>query len=823
MECMNYTRAFQSCCIDIILDKNTSKIKKNELNGFKTDQKENIRQLTKNDFNRDWIFFKAKGESFQVNLPHDAMLTEKRNARCRNGVQSGYFPGGKYTYEKHFTIDASDIGKFITLQFEGVYRNATVLVNGQEAAFHSYGYTAFTVNISTFVIAGENVVTVVTDNSLVPNCRWYSGSGIYRPVSLSIQDKVHITDVSIKTLSCAPAIIEVSAFVSEQVPLSVEIRDGEELVAQGSIGRFEILNAKLWSAETPHLYTCTVSCRNDNQVVRFGIRKLEWSAKTGLLINGQETWLRGGCIHHDNGVLGACGFSDAEYRRIRILKEQGFNALRMAHHPASRAFLDACDELGMYVMDEVFDGWYIPKEYHDYSRQFFDGYKGDLAAMVKKDMNHPSVISYSLGNEVTETVESKGIALCAEMRDIIKSLDDTRPVTCGVNVLLDVFASLGFGVYRDKDRYLLVPLPENGSYKEKKAGSAFFNAMASKLGRLMFFMSKGRLAEKIVSNFAPSVDIVGLNYASSRYDTDTRKYKERVMVGTETMVADLPYNWKRVKKYKALVGDFVWSAWDYLGEACIGDWTYHSYKGLPLLAGQGMIDITGKPLASMAFMQTVWGLRKKPFIAVSPLNHAGERPSTGAWQFTNAIESWNWQGYEGKKTIVEVYADARSIRLELNGKSIGTKKVKNYRVRHKCRYQSGTMTAIALDEKKHEIGRSTLQTGCAETKLTVKTDKTMLRPNGQDLCFIEIEFTDKNGQLKPSIEQRVEVEISGAAKLAGFGSALCKTDEVFDKTYHDCYRGRSLAVLRAGYETGLAHVTVKSANVDPERLTIEVK
>ena len=775
------------------------------------------------DFNQDWTVKKPDKGSVYVTLPHDAMRSEKRYASCRNGVQSAYFPGGKYTYEKHFVIDRNDIGKFITLLFEGVYRNTTVLINGKEAAFHSYGYTEFTVDISNFVRAGENVVTVMVDNSLVPNCRWYSGSGIYRPVFLSIQDKVHITDVTIKTHSYAPAIIEVSAFTSAQVPLTVEIHDGQQLVAQGGIGRFEISNAKLWSAETPHLYFCTVSCGNDRQTIRFGIRKLDWSAKTGLLVNGQEILLRGGCIHHDNGVLGACGFSDAEYRRVKILKEKGFNALRMAHNPASRALLDACDELGMYVMDEIYDGWYIPKDYHDYSRQFFDGYKSDLASMVKKDMNHPSVILYSVGNEVSETVEKKGIALGAEMRDYIKFLDDTRPVTCGVNVLLDVYASLGIGVYRDKGKYKPALLPEDGVYKEKKTGSAFFNAMTQKLGGLMFFMSKGNLAEKIVCRFAPSVDIVGLNYASSRYDTDLQKYKERMMVGTETMVADLPYNWERVKKHKALIGDFVWAAWDYLGEACIGDWTYHSYNGLPLLAGQGMIDITGKPLASMAFMQTVWGIRKEPFIAVSPLNHAGERPSTGAWQFTNAIDSWNWQGYKGKKTVVEVYADAKSVRLELNGKSIGTKKIKNYRVTFKAHYQPGKLTAIALDENSNEIGCSTLQTGGAETRLTVNPDKTSLRPHGQDLCFIEIEFTDANGQLKPSIEQRVDVEISGAATLAGFGSALCKTDEVFDKNYHNSYRGRCLAVLRAGYETGLVQVIVKSAGFDPVNLTIEVK
>lgn len=768
------------------------------------------------DFNQDWTVKKSDEGSVHVTLPHDAMRSEKRYASCRNGVQSGFFPGGKYTYEKHFTIDRNDIGKFITLLFEGVYRNATVLVNGKEAAYHSYGYTEFNVDISSFVRAGENVVTVMVDNSLVPNCRWYSGSGIYRPVFLSIQDKVHITDITIKTHSYAPAIIEVSAFASEQVPLIVEIHDGQQLVAQGAIGRFEIPNAKLWSAETPHLYLCTVSCGTDSQTIRFGIRKLDWSAQTGLLVNGQETLLRGGCIHHDNGVLGACGFSDAEYRRVKILKEQGFNALRMAHNPASRVLLDACDELGIYVMDEAFDGWYIPKDYHDYSRQFFDGYKSDLTSMVKKDMNHPSVILYSVGNEVSETVEKKGVALGAEMRDYIKSLDDTRPVTCGVNVLLDVYASLGIGVYRDKDKYMPEPLPENGSYKEKKSGSAFFNALASKLGRLMFFMSKGWLAEKIVSNFAPSVDIVGLNYASSRYDTDLRKYPDRLMLGAETMVADLPYNWERVKRHKALIGDFVWAAWDYLGEACIGDWTYHGYKGLPLLAGQGMIDITGKPLASMAFMQTVWGFRKEPFIATSPLNHAGERPSTGAWQFTNAIDSWTWHGYEGKTATVEVYANACAVRLELSGKPVGTKKLKEYRTKFKVKYVSGTLTAVALDESGKEISRSSLTTAGKKMVLTAKDE-----PISGKLHFIPIEFTDEKGNLLPYVEQRVTVKVEGA-ELLGLGSALCKTDERYDGDTFTSYRGRLLAVVQAT-ETGKAKIMISSDHVPPVTLDLEAR
>ena len=747
------------------------------------------------DFNKDWTLIRENGESEKISLPHDAMLTEKRSAACRNGVQSGYFPGGKYRFEKKFDIDCAD-AKY-ELLFEGVYRNATVLVNGEKAAFHAYGYTEFTVDISAFIRRGGNTVTVIADNSLVPNCRWYSGSGVYRPVWLCINE---LPDPRIATVSYSPAVVEVSA------ETEIAIYDGGRLIANGVSGRFEIPDAKLWSAEAPYLYTC----RANGKEIRFGIRTIEYSAETGLCINGERTLLRGGCIHHDNGVLGACAYRDAEYRRVKILKDQGFNALRISHNPASRALLDACDELGMYVIDECFDGWYIPKDYHDYSRQFMNNYSADLQSMVEKDVNHPCVIMYSIGNEVTETAEKKGIVLAAKMRDIIRALDDKRPVTCGVNVLLDIYTKLGMGVYKDRAEYKPEPLPENKQYREKKTGSAFFNAMAGRLGGLMFFLSKNALAEKLTADFAPSVDILGLNYAASRYDRDVEKYPERMMMGTETMVKDLPYNWERVKKHPQIIGDFVWAAWDYLGEACIGDWTYHSYKGLPLLAGQGMIDLTGKPLASMAFMQTVWGMRKEPFIAVSPLNHAGETPSTGAWQFTNAVDSWTWHGHEGKEARIEVYSDAPAVRLSLNGKAIGTKKLKNCRAKFKTAYEAGELCAAALDENGKEISRAYLRTGGKKVILTAKPEVY------DELVFLPIEFTDENGKLLPYMEQQVRLEITGG-KLLGFGSALCKTDEVFNKNYHDSYRGRCLAVIKP---EGNCTVIAESTGVEP--VTVEV-
>lgn len=760
------------------------------------------------DFCKGWTFHKIGYAAIPVDLPHDAMLLEERDGSCQNGVNTGYFPGGKYQYEKQFVLTDADIKKNISIHFEGVYQNCTISLNGRDVGRHRYGYSAFDVDLTEAALAGENRLIVSVDNSLEPNCRWYSGSGIFRPVQLLIREDPWIRDVEVKTLSIEPARINVQVTCSQKSQVRVAIYDGDRLVAEDQPGVIEVPDAKLWTAETPYLYECRVQTPTDEKRIEIGIRSLVWSAKQGLLVNGQQVLLRGGCIHHDHGVLGACEYYDAEERRIRILKENGFNAVRIAHNPASQITLSICDRLGIYVMDETFDGWYIPKTYHDYARWFAKDWKADVEAMVVSAKNHPSVIMYSIGNEVSETADMKGVEVGAMLTDYVHGLDDSRPVTAGINVLLNVYTHMGMGVYKEKGDYEAIPLEEKKGYKEKKTGSAFFNAMAQKLGALMFFMSKGKKGDKACRDIAEKLDILGLNYASSRYDADVIRYPDRMMVGSETMVADLAYNWARVKKYPQLIGDFVWSAWDYLGEACLGDWTYHSYEGLPLLAGQGMIDITGKPLAAMYYMQIVWGLRKEPFVCVRPLNHAKESPSAGAWQFTNAIDSWTWHGYEGSKAVVEVFADADYVQLECNGSLIGKKKVKNMRCKFSLKYQPGSIKARAMDAGGREIASTTLCSGKAQPRLTVIPEPM------QELTYLPITFTDEDGILLPYIEQKVTVETDGP-ELLGLGSALCKTNESYLSSAFTSYRGRLLAVVRG-------HGTVTIASKDVETIKVEV-
>lgn len=769
------------------------------------------------NFNDNWIFFKYGAISGRaVTLPHDAMLEEKRTADCPNGKNSGYFPGGKYCYVKKFNVNKDDADKEISLFFEAVYRNATIKINGQVAAEHKYGFTEFSVDITSYVQVGENTVEVTVDNSLEPNCRWYSGSGIYRSVWLEIREKVHPTYLKVITKSYNPAVIEVQ---TDATYVTIIDADGNE-VAKGEAGEFTIVNANLWSDETPYLYKAVAVLGNETIETIFGIRKLEWSAKTGLLVNGKEVLLRGGCIHHDNGMLGACTYYDAEERRIRILKQAGYNAIRLAHNPAPRAMLDACDKLGMFVLDESFDGWYIPKTYHDYARVFDDEWKSDITAMVEKDFNHPSVIMYSVGNEVSETATEKGVETCGMLADFTRSLDSTRPVTAGINVLLNVYSSMGLGVYKQKGEYKAEPIATGKKYKEKKTGSAFFNAMAQKLGSLMFFMSKGKKGDKATRGAAEKLDIVGLNYAASRYEPDVKKYPDRMMVGSETMVSDLPYNWERVKKYKAIVGDFTWAAWDYLGEACIGDWTYHSYKGLPLTAGSGTVDLTGKIGAEAYFEQVVWGLRKKPFIGVRPMNHAKETATKSAWRITDCIDSWNWQPYYGKKAVVEVYSQGYRIKLLLNGEVVGSKKLKKYKALFKVRYREGTLTAIACDKNGKELARHSLSSGKG-VGLKALPEKAMLKAGSDDLCYLPIEFCDNSGNIVPYIEKKITITTDNLT-LLGMGSSLCKTNELYSDNVHTSYRGRVVAVFKAQNRKGTAKVFISAVGYMPITVDIEV-
>lgn len=775
------------------------------------------------DFCRDWSVhpYGSPEKVKQVTLPHDAMITEPRG-KCLNGANSGFFPGGRYVYEKEFIVDSGDIGKYIALVFEGVYRCATISLNGKEVLYHAYGYTEFTVDISEEAQAGTNRIIVDVDNSLEPNSRWYSGSGIYRPVHIVIKPKKHISNLRVTTKSISPAIISVSADCPEGT--TVQVFDGEKLVAQGVPGDLEVPNAKLWDAEHPNLYRVVLTDGKDTEEAVIGIRQLSWSPLTGVCINGREVKFRGACIHHDNGFLGACEFDAAAERRIRILKEAGYNAIRSAHNPTSRAILRACDKLGMYVMDETFDMWYVTKTYHDYSRDFDANYKSDISSMVERDYNHPSVIMYSIGNENSELGEDRGIRLMKEQVDLVRSLDSTRIVTIGANLML-----MGRSIYKADTDYKRKPLDSKDNKdlmaNLDKQGSTGFNMVMNMLPAIIMNASKGKKNGKKVDKLIKNVDVLGLNYGTPRYEEDMKRDPNRIYCGSETMTHAIVDNWESVKKYHQIIGDFVWTGWDYLGETgTCGAWDYPEWGGLGLFDGAGAVDATGYKTATNYYMQIEYGTYQKPYIAVKPVSLSGHKYFKGAWRMTNAVHSWSWNGFEGNKAEIEVYGIGAYAELFLNGKSLGRKSLKKNKAIFKTSYQPGTLQAKVYNADNRLWGEDTLRTSGTETQLKVWAEKTEMSAGEQDLCYINIELTDAEDNLKPAKDMDVQVRIEGsAATLAALGSARTRTAEGFHAGHHLTHFGRAQAILRSAKDTGTVTVIVSCQGCKDVTLEIRVK
>ena len=748
-----------------------------------------------------------------VTLPHDAMLAEPRTALSAGGTNTGWYEGYDYEYRRTLTVPENELADTHILEFEGVYHNAEVWLNGQKAAFRPYGYTNFYVDCAPYLHAGENELRVIARNADQPNSRWYSGAGIYRPVQLWTAMGAHIAlnGVKIRTLSLDPAVVEVR--VKTTAPGTVRLTvDDLPAVQQESDGEavftLTLDNARLWTPETPNLYTCRVSFADDEVTETFGVRKVEWGTD-GFLLNGKRYIIQGACIHHDNGLLGAVCDPDAVARKVRLLKENGYNAIRSAHNPCSKALLAECDRQGMLVMDEYIDHWYIHKTEHDYVDYFNDWWRQDLTDMVEKDYNHPCVVLYSTGNEVSETAQKRGIALTKEMTDFLHGLDDSRPVTCGVNIFFNFLSSIGFGVYSDEKAKKEAERAEKAKQRGEKAakkkavGSQFFNNLAGLLGDE--FMKRGATLHgcdvKTRDAFA-NMDIAGYNYGIYRYKHDLKKYPQRLILGSETFCNDA-YKFRELAKQEPrLVGDFVWAGMDYLGEVMVGSWEYADYAetfdGGPgwVSAGSGRIDLTGKPLGEALYTRVALEADNGPYIAVCPVNHTGDRHSPSAWKMTNAMPSWSWTGCEERKANVEVYARAARVELVLNGHTVGSKTLKNdCLARFSIPYESGTLEAVSYDAADHEIGRCKLQSAGSTTRLTLDAEEPTVKPG--HLCYIRLRYTDENGITKPLARGSIQVQVRGGT-LVGLGSACPFNKHSYLDSETDTYYGEALAIVRMG-------------------------
>ena len=748
-----------------------------------------------------------------VTLPHDAMLAEPRTALSAGGTNTGWYEGYDYEYRRTLTVPENELADTHILEFEGVYHNAEVWLNGQKAAFRPYGYTNFYVDCAPYLHAGENELRVIARNADQPNSRWYSGAGIYRPVQLWTAKGAYITlnGVKIRTRSLDPAVVEVRVkttapgtvrLTMDDLPAMQQESDGE------AVFTLTLDNARLWTPETPNLYTCRVSFADDVVTETFGVRKVEWGTD-GFLLNGKQYIIQGACIHHDNGLLGAVCDPDAVARKVRLLKENGYNAIRSAHNPCSKALLAECDRQGMLVMDEYIDHWYIHKTEHDYVDYFNDWWHQDLTDMVEKDYNHPCVVLYSTGNEVSETAQKRGIALTKEMTDFLHGLDDSRPVTCGVNIFFNFLSSIGFGVYSDEKAKKEAERAERAKQRGEKAakkkavGSQFFNNLAGLLGDE--FMKRGATLHgcdvKTRDAFA-NMDIAGYNYGIYRYKHDLKKYPQRLILGSETFCNDA-YKFRELAKQEPrLVGDFVWAGMDYLGEVMVGSWEYADYAetfdGGPgwVSAGSGRIDLTGKPLGEALYTRVALEADNGPYIAVCPVNHTGDRHSPSAWKMTNAMPSWSWTGCEERKANVEVYARAARVELVLNGHTVGSKTLKNdCLARFSIPYESGTLEAVSYDAADHEIGRCKLQSAGGATRLTLDAEEPTVKPG--HLCYVRLRYTDENGITKPLVRGSIQVQVRGGT-LVGLGSACPFNKHSYLDSETDTYYGEALAIVRMG-------------------------
>ena len=739
-------------------------------------------------FNDNWQFVLndsdfTKGSA--VTLPHDWSIRQRFDRETAAGNDGAYLPTGKGWYRKTFVLKKADLARRLQLYFEGVYMNSTVYVNGPRAGGHPYGYSSFFVDVSPFVKEGRNEVVVAVDNSAQKNCRWYSGSGIYRNVWLINTPRVYIDNwgIQVTTPDTSTVVFSTKVLNTTDQPQHVRLlamgQAAEADIPAGDtaviVHRIHIDHPRLWSPDTPHLYNAVVEIEGgDRKEVSFGIRTLQWNAAKGLLLNGQPLKLNGACVHHDNGILGAAAYDDAEYRKARLMKEAGFNAVRTAHNPPAEAFLRACDELGLLVIDEAFDGWREQKNPHDYSTLIDRWWRDDLYALVARDRNHPSVFCWSIGNEVIERKKIEVVKTAHNMVQYIRTLDPTRPVTSALAAW-------------DRDWDIYDPL-------------------------------------------AAEHDIVGYNYMIHKAPEDHLRVPSRVMMQTESFPRDAWQNYERTMAAPYVIGDFVWTGLDYLGESGIGRWYYEgevpgeSWER-PLYpwhaAYCGDVDLTGLRKPISYYRSMLWNEETTVSMAVrEPDGYKGKVKET-MWGTWPTVQSWNWEGWEGKPIEVEVYSRRSSVRLYLQPEGgeerlIGEQPTQQMKATFTLPYTPGTLRAETAD------GTAVLRTAGTPTAIRLTADRQQMRADGQSLTFIVVEIVDAQGHPVPSADNLLTFNVQGSAELLAAGNAEVKDEDPYFDATHRMWRGRALVVIRSTSRPGKAMLTVRAEGLPSATAVLQV-
>jgi Beta-galactosidase/beta-glucuronidase len=756
------------------------------------------------DFN--WKFFLGDTASAKLNdfndvawrnldLPHDWSIEGKVSPKNPASGAGGYFPAGIGWYRK--TFKAQDVwkNKRVSIYFEGVYMNAEVFINGKSLGVHPYGYTSFVYDLTDYLnFDKENVIAVRVDNSHQLNSRWYSGSGIYRHVWMEVTNPVHVAhwgvaistpqvsskkaSVVVKTLvkneTNIPQIVMVKTVLwnknkktagNNQVKLEL-LANTEKEVAQ----TINVADPMLWAPESPYLYNAQVQILKDNQVIddtrtNFGVRSIKVTAEDGFLLNGQKVKINGGCVHHDNGCLGSAAFDRAEERKVELLKKAEFNAVRTSHNPPSEAFLEACDKLGLLVMDESFDCWRVGKNKYDYSVYFDHWWERDLKAMVMRDFNHPSIFMWSIGNEIPERGTPQAVKTADMLVSAIKKIDISRPVTSAI-------------VMNDKK------------------WEAFDSLMQVH-------------------------DVAGYNYHLYSAPADHQRVSSRIIVHTESYPKDAFVNWDLGQKNTFVLGDFVWTAMDYLGESGIGryyysgdvpgeNWDHDLFPWHGAYCGD--IDITGwrKPISHYRSM--LYNNNEKLYMAVREPEPSPLEIKETWWSVWPTWESWTWPGFEGKNIQVEVYSKYPKVRLYLNNKLIGEQSAtrdQQFKATFSVPYVSGILKAVGVENDK-EMESTILQTAGESAKIKLTADRKEILANGQDLSFVNVEITDKDGIFQPNATNRLNFKIEGAGFIAGVSNADLKDCDQYIGNTRKVWKGRALVVVKSSLNNGDIKLTVTS-------------
>ena len=768
-------------------------------------------------FDYNWKFFLGDTATAKLNefndsnwrtldLPHDWSVEGQIHPKNPTGAAGGYFPAGIGWYRETFNIPKEWKEKLVSIYFEGVYMNSEVFINGNSLGVHPYGYSSFSYDLTPYLnFDKENVLAVRVDNSRQVNCRWYSGSGIYRHVWMIVTNPVHVKlwSVAITTpeVYSKKATVQIKTMVKNETefPQKVIVKtilwdnnsknagNGQikvELLANSEkeiTQTIRVSNPLLWSPETPNLYQAQVLIEKDNQVVddtktKFGIRTIKFSAENGFQFNGKTVKINGGCVHHDNGCLGSSAFDRAEERKIELLKAAGFNAVRTSHNPPSEAFLDACDKLGLLVIDEAFDGWKTSKNKYDYALFFDQWWQYDLEGMVLRDRNHPSVIMWSIGNEIIERKEPGAVETAKMLANAIRNIDTTRPVTSAMTTW-------------DNDWDIFDPL------------------MAAH-------------------------DVCGYNYQLHRASADHQRVPSRIIVHTESFPRDAFINWKLVQDNNYIIGDFVWTAMDYLGESSIGRWYYsgevpgeHWENDFFPWHGAycGDIDLIGwrKPISH--YRNMLYNNTEKLYLAVREPEPAPLEIKETLWSVWPTWESWTWPWFEGKQMQVEVYSKYPKVRLYLNNKLIGEQSTtlkQQFKATFSVPYSPGTLKAAGV-ENNIEIEFTSLHTSGEAAKMKLTADRKEILANGQDLSFVTIEITDKDGVFQPNATNRLHFKIEGAGEIVGVANADLKDTDPYVANTRKAWKGRALVVIKSTNSPGDIKLTVTAAGLTDATLNIK--